>query len=69
MLDRTITIGNDTGSVMTLTLTVPDYTTPVEVNALQAAAREHEGELRGILLRIESAAMIRRSDVSDEPWR
>ena len=63
--DQRITIGEDTGSRVTITLTLPDYTTPVEVNALREAAREHEGELRGLALRIEGTAMLRRAAIQD----
>ena len=63
MPDQRIMVGEDRGSVMTLTLTVSDYTTPVEVEALRVAVGEHQGELRGMILRIESAAMVRRAAV------
>ena len=65
MPDQRITIGEDRGSVVTLTLTVSDYTTPVEVDALRVAIGEHQGELRGLILRIESASMLRRAALQD----
>ena len=63
MPDQRITIGEDTGSLVTMTLTLPGDATPTEVNMATQAAREHQGELRGMILRIESAAMVRRAAV------